>query len=204
MAIGTFDDLVSSIQSWMFDRSDIAPACGDFIALAEGEMNRILRTREQIKVAQKTPDANGIIELPDDYLEYRNVVALTTPRRVLEMVTPGYRDTVHPFREANLPSHFSIDGRTMMVLPKNSSAVEIEYFAKIEPLTADNQENWLLERFPNIYLNGALKHASIFIGNENRAAMFGQMFNSNIESLKADDRASMYAYGSARVRAPTP
>lgn len=204
MAIGTYDDLVASITNWMFDRPDLATVCGDFITLTEGEINRVLRTRHQLKTVQITPDSDGIVTLPGDYLEYRNVVALTVPRRVLAMVSPGYRDVVHPFREANLPSHFTIDGNTLMALPKNASDIEIEYFSGIEPLTPDNQTNWLIQKSPNVYLNGALKHACIFIGNENRAAMFGQIFNGALEALKSNERSAMYAYGAARVRSPTP
>lgn len=204
MALSSFDDLKSSIQSWMYDRLDLAPLAGDFIALCEADLNRVLRTRRQITIEELALDADSRAALPDDYLEFRRLTALTTPRRTLDMVTTNYRDDMYPFRHAGYPSVFTIDGDGILVLPASSDDVELEYYARITPLAEDNQSNWLLEEFPNIYLYGSLKHAAIFIGDEGRTQVLGSMFNGLLDALVSSERAAIWSRGSARVNGATP
>lgn len=204
MAIDSYSALKTSIQSWMFDRTDLAPMCGDFITLCEGDINRVLRGRKQITVTTLTLDDDGVADLPDDYLEFRNVTALTSPRRRLSMVAPGYRDDAYPFRDACWPNVFSIDGDTMMVLPKTSSDIELEYFAKIPALSDATTSNWLLAKVPNIYLYGSLKHAAVFVGNDERAQTFGSLFTGLLDALVAEEKGAVWSGGRARVSGPTP
>lgn len=204
MALESYADLKSSIVDWMFDRPDLATFAGDFITLCEADLNRVVRGRKQITVASLTLDGDSKADLPDDYLEFRNVTALTNPRRRLSAVAPGTRDDVYPFRQAGYPSVFSIDGDTLMVLPKTTAEIELEYFAKIPALSDANSSNWLLDKFPNIYLYGSLKHACLFIGNNERAASFGSMFNGLLEALIREEKGAMWARGNARVAMVTP
>lgn len=204
MALGTYSDLVASIQSWMFDRADIGTVCPDFIALAEGEFNRVIRTREQIAVATLTPDVNSQITLPADYLQFRNVVALGNPRWELQNVAPTWRDDAYSYRLSGQPAVFTIDGPTMVILPTTSLNIELEYYAKIPALRDSNPTNWLLTKSPNAYLSACLKHACIYIGNEQRAAMFGEQMNGVLDQINSDDRAAVYSRSGARKNGPTP
>lgn len=204
MALGTFSDLKSSIQNWMFDRSDLAPQCDDFIALCEADINHVLRARRQMTTAMLVLDADSQAELPADYLEFRNVTALTTPRRRLDMVTPGYADDAYPFREASCPSVFTIENGTITVLPKTSADIELDYFAKIPALSEDEPANWLLLKLPNIYLYGSLKHAAVYIGQNERAATFGGLFNGLLQALIRDERSAVWSTGRSRVSGRTP
>lgn len=204
MAIASYSDLKSSIQSWMYDRSDLAAVTGDFITLCEGDINRVLRAREQLTVTTLTLDSNSQASLPSDYLEYRSVVAQTTPRVVLDPVSPGYRDDVYPFRSSSYPKVFTIDGAKLMVLPATTSSIELEYFASVPALSESNTTNWLLTKFPNIYLYGSLKHAAVFIGDDNRMKNFGSLFNGLLDALVKAEAAGLWAGGVAKVRGATP
>ncbi|QAZ46766.1 hypothetical protein [Mesorhizobium sp. Pch-S] len=204
MALGTYSDLVASIQSWMFDRSDIGTVCPDFIALAEGEFNRVLRTREQIAIATLTPDVNSQITLPVDYLQFRNVVALGNPRWELQNVAPTWRDDAFAYRYSGQPAVFSLDGDKVTILPTTALNIELEYYAKIPALGPSSPTNWLLTKSPNAYLAGCLKHACIYIGNEQRAAMFGEQMNGALDQILSDDRAAVYSRAGARKSGPTP
>ncbi|WP_455296456.1 phage adaptor protein [Brucella pituitosa] len=204
MALSSYDDLVSSIQNWMFDRPDLAPMCGDFIALAEGELNQELRTRQQLTTTALTLDASGTATLPVDYLSFREVVALTNPRRVLELAAPSYRDQEMPYRIAGDPKYFTIDGGIITVLPLTSSQIEISYFAKIPALSTEEPQNWLLDKFPNIYLYAACKQAAIFIGDSDRTNTMGSAYQAALNQFKASEEFAMYSRASARASGPTP
>lgn len=204
MALASYSDLKSSIQSWMYDRSDLATVIGDFISLCEGDINRVLRAREQITTTTLTLDSDSTADLPDDYLEYRSVVALTTPRVPLDPVSPGYRDDSYPYRSASCPEVFTIDGTTLMVLPATTADIELEYFAKVPALSEVNATNWLLTKFPNIYLYGSLKHAAVFIGDDNRMQNFGALFNGLMTALVKAEAGGLWSGGVAKVRGATP
>lgn len=204
MTIASYSDLKSSISSWMYDRSDLATVAGDFITLCEGDINRVLRGREQLTTTTLTLDSNSQASLPDDYLEYRSVVAQTTPRIALDPVSPGYRDYTYPFRSSSYPKVFTIDGSKLMVLPATTSGIELEYFAKVAALTETNTTNWLLTKFPNIYLYGSLKHAAVFIGDDDRMKTFGALFNGLLDAMVKAEAASLWASGVAKVRGATP
>lgn len=204
MALSSYSDLKSSIQAWMFDRSDLATEADDFITLCEAELNRVLRTRRQITITELTLDADSRATLPTDYLEFRRVTALTSPRRTLDLVAPNYRDDMYPFRHSGYPSVFSIDGDGILVLPATTADIEFEYFAKIAALTEANTTNWVLEQLPNIYLYGSMKHAAIFIGDEGRTQQMGALFNGLLDALVASERGAMWSRGNARVNGATP
>jgi hypothetical protein len=204
MALASYGDLKSAISSWMFDRTDLDGQAGDFVSLCEGDLNRVLRTRNQLDKATLTLDTDASADLPDDYLEFRQVTALTTPRRILSEVAPSYRDQVYPFRSGGLPSVFTIDGSTMTVLPSTTSSIELEYFAKIAALSEDEPSNWLLEKFPNIYLYGSLKHAAVFMGDNDRMQSCGAMFAGLLDALVKDERAALWSRGQMRSAGVTP
>src|SRR6188768_2969249 len=204
MAITSYSDLKSSIQSWMYDRSDLATEADDFVALCEAEMNQVLRTRRQITITELTLDSDSRAALPTDYLEFRRVTALTSPRRTLDLVSPNYRDDTYPYRHSGFPTVFSIDGDGILVLPATTSSIEFEYYAKIAALTEANQSNWLLEQFPNLYLYGSMKHAAIFIGDVARMQQMGSLFSGLLDALVVSDRGATMSRGNSRVNGPTP
>lgn len=204
MAIKNLGDLKAAILEWMYDRQDLASQNGSFVDLCHADLNRVLRTRRQLKSVTITADGNGTYPVPDDYLQFREVAALSNPRRVLSLVAPTYRDKAYPYPQAGCPSVFTIDGGTITVMPSTSSDIGMEYWAKLPALSEDTDSNWLLEENPGVYLYGALKHACIFIGDQQRAATMGSMFNGLVDAIMGDDRSAMYSRAGARVSGPTP
>lgn len=204
MALDSYASLQSSIQQWMGDRTDLASYCADFIALAEAEIGVEMRSRKQVTIADLVLDADSKADLPADYLAYRNVVALTSPRRKLEEVTPGYRDDAWPFRDAGWPVAFSIDNDSILVLPATSYDIEIEYYAKIPALSDSNTTNWVLTLYPTLYLYGAAKQAAIFTDDDARLQKFAQLFDTKLAEAVAAERGALWSNGRARVDGPTP
>src|SRR5689334_259932 len=105
MALATYSDLTSSITSWLYARTDIAANAADFIALAEANLNNgivdpdspvaevvKLRTRDMETLVEITPDSDGHADLPTDFLEYRQVTSLNSPRRPLSLVAPSFAE----------------------------------------------------------------------------------------------------------------
>lgn len=204
MALSSYSDLKSSIQSWMFDRTDLVSVVDDFIDLCEGELNRVLRTRQQLTTTTLTLDADSRAALPTDYLEHRRVTTVASPIRTLDLVTPSYRDDMFQ-GQSGTPQVFTIDGSGVLVAPASAtSQVTLEYFATIPALSDSTTTNWLLTKFPNAYLYGCLKHACIFIGDVPRTQQMGAMFASEIDAIKQDDNKAMWARAHARPAGAAP
>lgn len=204
MALASYTDLTASIQNWMYDRPDLAPMCGDFIAMAENALNDVLRTRSQLTTVTLSLDASGQVAIPEDYLSFRQVTALTNPRRPLSLVAPSYRDAEMPYRMAGDPTYFTIDDGVMTVLPLTSSQIEFSYFAKIPALSEANMTNWLLEKNASLYLYGACKQAAIFIGDMERLNTMSAAYREALNSFTASEEFAMYSRTSARASGPTP
>lgn len=204
MAIQNLADLRAAIQDWMYDRPDMAGACGAIIDLCHADLNKVLRTRRQLTDVTLVLDANGQADLPDDYQQFRQVASLSNPIRVLKFVVPDYRDYEHPFTASGLASDFSIDGNQITVRPNSTNDIRLTYWAKIPALVNDDDTNWLLQSDPGIYLYGSLKHAGIYMGDDQRTATVGAMFNGLLDALVREDNNAMYSSGRMRIRGVTP
>ena len=71
MAISTKAELHTAVANWL-NRSDLTDRIPEFIALAEAQLNRNLRTREML-VRKTSPLATQYVNLPPDYLEMTNI-----------------------------------------------------------------------------------------------------------------------------------
>lgn len=204
--ITTYADLKSNLISFLYNRTELSEFLPTFIDLCESELNRILHVREQLQTVQLTPDVNGNITLPADYQMFRSATALTNPRIRLDHVVSGTLNEEYPSRQAGLPKVFAInDDSTATVLPLNQAPVELEYYSAIPSLSESNQTNWLLAKAPNVYLYGSLRHAAIFIGDEERLPLFNSVFSDSVTALKREDRSGTYgARTIARLSMVTP
>lgn len=204
MALASYDDIRTGVQNWLFDRPDLASMCPDFISLFEGDMNRTTRTRHQLTNVTLTPDVDGKADIPEDYLEFRQVTALTNPRRPLSLVAPSYMDAAVPYPAQNCPAFFTIDGSTITIKPYTTGGVEFIYYAKIPSLGDAMPSNWLLQRYPNLYLFGACKYAALYIGDQERLSTMGQAFAGQLQAFLDDEKRASYSRASMRISGPTP
>jgi len=205
MALDTYANLQTSIASWAWRTGDpeFTAQIPDFITLAESRFNRSLRLREMEALATLTL-VNSAASLPSDYLEFRRVVASTSPAQPLELVTPDYAATAYPTNYSGFPQHFTIVGSTLTVYPSTSATVALAYYQKIPALTTNNQTNWLLTKAPEVYLYGALVEAAPYMMDDARMATWGQMLQKAMGDLQASDTSARYSRATVRVSQETP
>lgn len=206
MAITTLAELKTAINSWMLSRDDIGTSdtvTDEFIDLAEADVNNgillpdgsvvALRVREMESSSTLTPDSDGQATLPSDYLEYRAVLWTGSPRRDLKIIDPMMAEHRYGYREADTPSHFTIIGSTIQVLPVSTTDISLLYYASISALSDDNTSNWLLAKSPNAYLFGACQYAAMWLRDDKAAGMFQGRFLAEIMKLNAADKGQRYA-----------
>ena len=163
MSFGTYAELQAEVQSFLWDRTDVVSKVPTFIALAEAEMKRLLRTQQ---VVSQTPySVSGEISfLPSGASEILSVqLDWPSPGQGtidLDYQTPEMMDQwslVSPSR----PRFYTIvDERVYFLpVPDQEYTGHMRVRERFGSLSNSNRSNWILERHPDIYLCGALKWA---------------------------------------------
>lgn len=205
MALDTYAALQASVIRYAFrdGDTDFASAVPDFITLTESRINRELRVAEMEAAATITL-TNSAGTLPTDYLEFRRVVANTSPTTPLELVTPDFAAGEYGTTYSGYPVHFTITGNTITVFPSTTATIALRYYQKVPALSDSNTTNWLLAKAPEIYLYGALVEAGPFMMDDAAAARYAALFQKAMRDLMSADTGARYARATMRVSGPTP
>ena len=203
MALDTFAGLKATIADYL-NRDDLTSVIPSFITLAEAKFNRKLRTRQMVK------RANGQIEsaffaYPSDWLQAKEFQLNTNPIVRLQFVTEAYGDELKANRYVSIgqPAYYTITGTPLEFIPAPDStySAELTYYAKIPALSDSNTSNWLLAYAPDLYLYGALLEAAPYLKDDERLAVWSQMYINSIGDIEvADQRASVSSTPLVRAR----
>lgn len=194
----TYSELKDNIKSFL-NRSDLTDAQLDiFIDQTEAELNRKLRTKEMIKRANATADSQ-YLSLPTDWLEVINVEITSDFRPLFQQSL----ESLDVYRRSNdnvvgQPVYFAVmdDALELAPTPDTSYTLQLTYYEKIPALSSSNTSNFLSTNNPDIYLYGALKHASVFLMEDDRVALFTQQFDKALEQLRLAQEKAEFGKGS--------
>lgn len=209
MALSTYAGLKAAIPSWV-DRedTDFAARVPDFIALCEQRLNyggadgAGLRVAEMEKVAALTPDANGNLTFPADYLESRSFNSSVPGYGSPRLTTPSAM--VGQYGAGGIAQDIAVTGGVVATYPRSNGPVTLTYYAKIPALSDANPTNWLLTKAPGIYLYGSLLESAPFESDDARMQSWLALYASALAGLKSTDVGSRFANAVSRVRGPTP
>jgi hypothetical protein len=198
----TYSELKTNIASYL-NRSDLTDQLDIFIDQAEAEINRKIRTKDMVK------RANAILEgqyltLPSDWMQAINVEITAGEFRPLFQQSieslDVYRKAID--NTSGQPIYFAIVDDTLEVAPTpdQNYTVQLTYYAKVSALSDSNTSNFVSNDHPDVYLYGALKHASVFLMEDERARLFSEQFEKAIEEIRMEDEKSKFGKGSLLQR----
>ena len=192
MAITNFGELKTAIGDWMMDADTASNfSAADCVTLAQGHFNRKLRCRQMVTKSDLTI-SSGEFTLPTDYMAWKRVVEKADPRRVLEYITLDKADELYGSAPSGLGNHFSIRGSKLIVYPTPSNDVELTYFARLAAFATEDATDWLLDSYPNLYLNAGMMFAAQFLHDDAKFSMQAQIVQTMIDDLNADEVISEY------------
>lgn len=196
MSFESYDALKAEIQSFLWDRSDVVAKIPSFIALAESEMRRELRTQQAVLTRPYTV-ANGIGSLPSGNRQILSISLDNDGGHIdLDYVTPE-QAAAWNFVSPGRPRFYTIEGERIRFSPEPDGTYSgsIVYRGIFDPLDDTNTTNWLLERHPDIYLCGALKWAKAWLidGDQDWATPF-------YSAIAAANRDQPMRQGNATLR----
>ena len=200
MALTTYTALKSAVADFL-NRDDLTAAIPNFISLAEAGFDRVLRTRQMVVRTSLTVDAE-FHALPADFLESRALkVKGSYPMRFTAIED---MDTMEAQNHgAGEPTRYTTMGSELRFhpVPDTSYTAELAYFQAVNKLSDSVASNWLLSAASDIYLYGALMQSAPYLKDDDRLAVWGQLYTSAVEQLnRADDRAA-HTGGNINIRA---
>lgn len=182
MAVDTYTNLKAEIASHL-DRSDLTDSMDTFIDLAEARHRRDIRIREMIARDDITISAK-YVNLPDRFLEGVSIriesdpVAPLTFIAVEQMAQFAQSTTGKPKYYTIVGGEFEFD-RT----PDATYTGQIVFYQAVSPLSDSVATNAILTRAPDVYLYGALMATAPYLLNDERLIVWGQMYQSAVDSL---------------------
>lgn len=201
MALANYNDLQASVAAWM-NRTDLTATIPDFIAIAEARIQTDLRLRDGITTGTLTTVANvQSVALPTDWLEFESLTIDGEP--LIYMPADRLKELAD---NGNLSSsavtHYCIEGGLLLLSPTPASVqtIDIKYHARLPALSAAST-NYVLTKFPNIYLYGSLVSGYQFTMNDQRANYWGDLYAQACAVAMDADRRSMVSGSPLTIRA---
>ena len=203
MSLNTYTALQGAIADWLnrVGSPEIAERAPDFIALAEARFDRDLRVRQMITRAQGLATFGGAFELPDDWLETKKLSVIWGGKpRKLDPVSEDQADAINE-RTQHLvlgPTAFTVNGNLVELLPTPLDGLDVylDYYAKVPSLSSTTASNWLLAKWPDLYLYGALVHSAPYLRDDSRVATWAGVYDRTLAEIRqADERAAFSGAG---------
>jgi len=201
----TYAELKTNIANYL-NRSDLTSYIDTFIDSTEAELNRRLRTKEMIKRATATADSQ-YLTVPTDWQEAINIEITSNN------FSPLFQQSIESldvYRKANnnitgQPIYYAMvdDSIELAPTPDSSYTLQLTYYAKINALSDSNTTNFVSTDHPDVYLYGALKHASIFLMEDDRIPLFTNQFEKALEEIRLEQEKAAFGKGSLMQRRKT-
>jgi hypothetical protein len=182
MAITTYAELQTAIGDWL-NRADLDQKIPDFIRLAESTLNDVLRSADMVTQSTSIAITSGRATLPADALEIVYAQVASSEDEPLEQITPQQLTMLRRTRTRNAanPRFYAIVGRDIVVTPTPASgSLDLDYYQRLPVLSDSNTTNWLLTDSPHIYLYTSLLHATPFLMDDARYAVFNNTVSQQV------------------------
>ena len=194
-SVMTYDSLTTDITQYL-ERNDTAVVqqIPQFIMLAEFEIAQQIKTLGQQQVVESTMTVgNPIIQKPAR-LRKTTSMNLTTQSGEIQPIylrkyeylrsySPSVSTTDTPLYYAD----YNYDNWIVAPTPDFAYAFEVLYYERIQPLSSENQTNWLTQNAPNAMLYGTVLQAMPFLKNDQRH-IFHQKYTEAMQVLKQEDQ----------------
>ena len=147
MALTNYSDLQQAIADWL-NRADLTQQIPDFISLAEGTLNNVIRSTYMVSSsAVSVATSAQKVSVPSDMLEPIYLQVTSTPTSPMEQVDPSQLIVLRRarLRSSGTPKFFAVIGRyfEFVPVPSSTTSVDVTYYQKI-PALASNATTWLL------------------------------------------------------------
>ena len=203
MSITTYSELKAAVANFL-NRDDLTAVIPTFIALAEAQIQRDVRSNKMMARSQAQIETR-YLDLPADWVEtIRLHVADGTGHR-LELTSLDdmlQERASHNGAGAGRPSLYAHIGTSIEVYPEPATTYDLElmYYQKIAALSDSNTSNWLLADAPDVYLYGALMQSAPYLVDDARIQVWAQLYGNATASINTRAEEARFSGTGLRMR----
>jgi hypothetical protein len=210
LSLDTYANLQTSIADWLVRPGDtiITTIAPDLITLFEAEARDRLKSRfAETETTLSTVAGTATVALPSDFWEARALkISSSDPVAHLVYMTPDELDTEWPFAgDRGQPVNFTIQGTNLRLAPVPDAVYTLTllYQQGITALSDAAPTNWLLTRYPDLYLTGSLSWAEAYIADDERVAGWVSAKEAAFNRIAQSDIKARWGGGSLQIRTDT-
>tara|TARA_R110002012_G_scaffold129521_1_gene281965 strand:+ start:557 stop:1186 length:630 start_codon:yes stop_codon:yes gene_type:complete len=204
MALSNYTELKASIADFL-NRDDLTAVIPDFITLAESQINRDIRHMKMEARASGQQDAGDeYMQIPSDWVETIRLHLTGTGTTVVNLIS---RDAMADKRAgaedaSGTPVAYTHADSQFQFYPTPNATIDFEllYYQKLDALSSSNADNWLLLEAPDVYLYGALIHSAAYLAEDNRVAVWAQMYGAAIQRLNEVSDNARYSGSGLKLK----
>lgn len=192
MALSTYSDLKTAVADFL-NRQDLDSVIPTFIALAESQIHRDIRHWKMEKRATGELDSE-YSKIPTDWVE---TIQMHVTGQGTSPVNFASRQTIADRRYKNedtagTPLYYchADSSFELWPTPDETYTIELLYYGKIPALSDSNADNWLLLDAPDVYLYGALIHSAPYLQEDERVAVWAQLYSAAVKRLNEQSEQS--------------
>lgn len=199
---GNFTGLRTSLGEWLH-RSDLSNTdLGNFIWLFEKDFNASLRVKGM--EAQTTiASTSGYLPHPSDWQAWKNItIAVGNLRYQLNPMSEEQWNNLEGLTGVAQPRGYVVRGdRTYLVAAPDSSGYSYQttYYQGVTNLSGSASTNWLLTKFPMVYLYGSLLQAQAFAQDDREISKWEAAFNSGMSNVLVESQRASFGGGTLQI-----
>ena len=190
----TYDNLTSNVLQYL-ERKDasVVEQIPNFIMLAEFEIAEMMKSLGQQQVAESVMMAgNPVIPKPARWRKTTSFnITVNGKKQPVFLRKYEYLINYAPSSTSeSTPLYYAdydYDNWLVAPTPDQNYAFEVLYYERIQPLSSENQTNWLTRNAPNAMLYGTLLQAMPFLKNDQRV-IFQTKYTEAITALTNEDK----------------
>lgn len=195
MALTNYAELKSSIADFL-NRDDLTSVIPTFISLAEAQFARDLRHYKMENRATGTIDSQFMTK-PGDWLETIRINITTSNTRPLDLLSAQAMvdKRANHLDTTGIPRYYrhSENQFEFFPSPDGSYGVELLYYQRVPALSDSVTTNWLLTEAPDAYLYGSLVHSAPYLSEDQRTAVWAQLFGASLQRLNQSSDEATYS-----------
>ena len=204
MALTTYTELKASVADFL-NRDDLTTVIPDFITLAESQINRDIRHwRMEARSSGQQDASDEYMQIPSDWVETIRLHLTGTGTTVVNLIS---RDAMADKRSAQkdtagTPIYYTHADSQFQLYPTPSADTDFEllYIQKLTALSGSNADNWLLLDSPDVYLYGALLHSAPYLAEDQRIAIWAQMYSAAVQRLNEASELARFSGSGLRLK----
>jgi len=198
MSLDSYTAIVASIKSWAQRDNLAASDYDDFLRMTETHMDTALRLQSMSQRSYtNTVAGQALYAMPADARGIRNIeVEYQNRRYALQYMSPEVLDEKFGgMISGGCPVAYSITGLDFELQPVPAGALPLRilYYRMIPALSGTNPTNWVVDRYPQLYLYGGLHFLSEFIRDDEASKYWGERFGNALSAASGADQEDRWS-----------